>query len=309
VLSLLVTLVIVLVLACALAIYAVQLDRERRATLARADARGVTVGGPAPLILLKDPGETLAGRLAEWLADRTPDAWSDAGDAVDVLVHAGFEAPGAPLFYTTIRLGAAVLLPLFAFTFGPHHDMLLLVAGVAVAGVAGVIGPRAILDRLATKRRDRMRKSVPDSLDLMVVCVEAGVGLDSAMLRVARDMAMLHPELSHEFFIVNRKMGAGVTRAEALQGLFKRTGVEELRSLASSMIQSERLGTSIARVLRVYSETLRRKRRQRAEEIAAKAALKMIFPMAAFMLPALFTILLGPASFILKETLKKMNSQ
>jgi tight adherence protein C len=307
VLPILVTLVVVLVLACALAVYAVQLDRERRATLARADARSVAHGGPAPLILLNDPGETTAGRLAEWLRDRTPDAWSDAGEAVDVLVHAGFEAPGAPLFYTTIRLGSAVLLPLAAFAFGPHGDPMLLLGSVAVAGVARVIGPRAILDRLATRRRDKIRKSTPDSLDLLVVCVEAGVGLDSALLRVARDMSLLHPELSHEFFVVNRKMGAGVTRAEALQGLFKRTGVEELRSLASSMIQSERLGTSIARVLRVYAETLRRKRRQRAEQVAAKAALKMIFPMAVFMLPALFTILLGPASFILKETLKKMN--
>jgi tight adherence protein C len=305
----LIALVVALVLAAALAVYAVQLDRERRATLARADARGFSSAGPAPLILLKDPDATAAGRLAGWLRDNTPDAWSDAGEAVDVLVHAGFETPGAPLFYTTIRLGAAVLLPLAAFAFGPHADPTLLLASVLVAGVAGVIGPRAILDRMAKRRQDRVRKSIPDSLDLLVVCVEAGVGLDSAMLRVARDMALLHPELSHEFFVVNRKMGAGVTRAEALQGLYKRTGVEELRALASSMIQSERLGTSIARVLRVYAETLRRKRRQAAEQKAAKAALKMIFPMAAFMLPALFTILLGPASFILKETLKKMNNQ
>ncbi len=169
-----------------------------------------------------------------------------------------------------------------------------------------MIGPRAVIDNLATKRRDRIRKSVPDALDLLVVCIEAGVGLDAAMLRVARDMAPLHADLSREFILVNRKMSAGMTRADALRGLFDRTGVDELRGLTSSMIQSEKLGSSIARVLRVYAETLRRKRKQAAEKRAAKAALKMIFPMALFMLPALFAIILAPAAFTLYEALGGM---
>ena len=133
--------------------------------------------------------------------------------------------------------------------------------------------------------------------------MEAGVGLDAAMLRVARDMATLHPELSGEFLVVNRRMNAGMSREEAVHGLFARTGVEELRGLSSSMIQSERLGSSIARVLRVYSETLRRKRKQAAEERAAKASIKMIIPLAVFMLPALFAIVLGPAVMMLAKTL------
>jgi tight adherence protein C len=119
-------------------------------------------------------------------------------------------------------------------------------------------------------------------------------------------MAGLHPELAGELLVVNRRMNAGLARAEALQGLAKRTGVEELRGLAASMIQSEKLGSSIARVLRVYSETLRRQRKQAAEKRAAQATVKMIFPLALFMLPSLFAMLLGPAFFILKDIMGQL---
>jgi tight adherence protein C len=289
------------IFACAGAVVALQMGRERRAILGRVDGR--SDDGPQ-LTILRRPEESAFGRLAEWLKANTPETWSDAGEATGVLVHAGFDSPEAPLFYTTIRLAAAVLLPLAALTISAGSDMLKLVLLVGAALFIGVIGPRAVVDNLASKRRDRIRKAVPDTLDLMVVCVEAGVGLDAAMLRVARDMASLHPDLASEFLIVNRKMSAGLTRADALQGLYARTGLEELRGLASSMIQSERLGSSIARVLRVYSETIRRKRKQAAEQRAAKAALKMLFPMALFMLPALFAIVLGPAAFTLADALK-----
>ncbi len=285
---------------CAAAVYALQGSRNQQAVLSRVG--GQVDAGPQISILL-NPGQTSIGRLAGWLRANTPEAWSDAGEATGVLVHAGYDNPTAPLFYTTARLASAVLLPVAAFVFGPSGDIVKLLLVVGAALLLGVIGPRAFVDNRATKRRDRIRKSVPDALDLMVVCVEAGVGLDAAMLRVSRDMAALHPELSREFSLVNRKMNAGMTRADALRGLFERTGVEELRGLTSSMIQSEKLGSSIARVLRVYAETLRRRRKQEAEKRAAKAALKMIFPMALFMLPALFAIVLGPAAFTLTEAL------
>ena len=288
------------VLACAAAVYALQLGRERRAILGRVDGR--TDEGPQ-LTILRRPEQTTIGRIAAWLQENTPETWSDAGEATGVLVHAGFDGPAAPLFYTTVRLATVVLLPLAAFVLGPTGNVLHMVLIVGAALAIGVIGPRAVADNLAARRQDRIRKSVPDTLDLMVVCVEAGVGLDAAMLRVSRDMESLHPDLAGELLIVNRKMSAGLTRAEALQGLYTRTGVEELRGLASSMIQSERLGSSIARVLRVYAETIRRKRKQAAEQRAAKAALKMIFPMALFMLPALFAIVLGPAAFTLMDAL------
>jgi tight adherence protein C len=226
-----------------------------------------------------------------------------------LLVQAGFDGDFAPLFYTTIRVAAVVLLPLAAFTFGPQSSFKTLTLLVVIAGAAGAIGPKAALDRLVARRRDRIRKAIPDSLDLLVVCVEAGVGLDSAMLRVARDMAFLHPDLASEFLIVNRTINAGLSREEAMHGLWQRTGVEELRGLASSMVQSERLGTSIARILRVYAEALRRKRRQIAEKRAAEASIKMIIPLGLFMLPALFALILGPAAMSLANTLKGVSLQ
>jgi tight adherence protein C len=196
-----------------------------------------------------------------------------------------------------------------AFAIGPQSSLRILLLLVVVAAGIGIIGPRAMLDRLVANRRDRIRRAIPDSLDLMVVCVEAGVGLDSALLRVARDMSRLHPDLAAELFIVNRTINAGISREEAMQGLWQRTGVEELRGLVSSMVQSERLGTSIARILRIYSETLRRKRRQFAEKRAAEASIKMIIPLALFMLPALFALVLGPAAFALAATMRGVNLQ
>lgn len=298
-------LVALLVGACAVAVYSYSADRERRMLLVRADA----LGGAAaiPLDILRDDAPGIAGRVASWLRERTPKNWSEPGDAADVLVHAGFDGPEAPLFYTSIRLAAAVLLPVAALTFGPHRSVLTLTAFVGMALVAGVVGPRAVLDRLARRRQERIRRSIPDCLDLLVVCVEAGTGLDASMLRVARDMTVLHPELAGELLVVNRRINAGLSRAEALQGFASRTGVDELRGLVASMIQSERLGSSIGRVLRVFAETLRRQRKQAAEKRAAKASVKMIFPLALFMLPSLFAMLLGPAYFIMMDTMSKLN--
>ena len=133
-----------------------------------------------------------------------------------------------------------------------------------------------------------------DALDLLVVCVEAGVSLDASMLRVSKDLSGLHRELCYELAQVVRRIGAGIPRDRALQQLPVRTGVEELRTLVASMIQSERLGSSISRVLRINAETLRLRRRQGAEKKAAEAALKMMFPIALFQLPALLIIVVGP---------------
>src|SRR5207249_8829546 len=137
---------------------------------------------------------------------------------------------------------------------------LLLLSG-SIGILLGLITPPIVLGRLRGSRQERIRRSIPDTLDLLLVCVEAGVSLDAAILRVGREMALLHQELSAELLLMNRRMNAGMRREDALHGLFERTGVDELRSLGSNMIQSERWGTSITRVLRVYSETLRRKRR------------------------------------------------
>jgi len=300
-------LIAVIALAIAAAAYSMQLARARRDLVLRLDGQpGIA---SAPITILRGADAGIVTRIGLWLRENAPSSWGDVGAASSLLVQAGFDGDFAPLFYTTIRVASAVLLPLAAFVLGPQGNFRNLMLLVILAGATGVIGPKAGLDRLVAKRRDRIRKAIPDSLDLLVVCVEAGIGLDSAMLRVARDMAFLHPDLAAEFLIVNRTINAGIARDEALHGLWQRTGVDELRGLASSMVQSERLGTSIARILRVYSEALRRKRRQLAEKRAAEASIKMIIPLALFMLPALFALILGPAAISLAGTLKGIQFQ
>jgi tight adherence protein C len=297
----------VIFVAVAAALYALQAARTRRDLVLRLDGQSGVAS--APITILRGTDEGWVTRFGRWLRENAPSSWSDAGDAAPLLVQAGFEGDFAPLFYTTIRVAAAVLLPLAAFVLGPQSNFRNLIVLVVLAGAAGLIGPKAMLDRMVGKRRDRIRKAIPDSLDLLVVCVEAGIGLDSAMLRVARDMAFLHPDLAGEFLVVNRTINAGISRDDAMHGLYQRTGLDELRGLASSMVQSERLGTSIARILRVYSESLRRKRRQVAEKRAAEASIKMLIPLALFMLPALFSLILGPAAMQLAETLKGTSLQ
>jgi tight adherence protein C len=218
-----------------------------------------------------------------------------AAESNKLLLQAGFDGPAAPPVFAAIRILSALLIPGAMFAWGPRDSGTMFMLSATISIALGLIAPSAILERLRRIRQERVRRSIPDSLDLLLVCVEAGVSLDAAILRVGREMAMLHPELSSEFLLMNRKMNAGLRREEALQGLYQRTGVEELRALAANMIQSERWGTSIAKVLRVYSETLRRKRRQAAEKKAAVAATKMIFPLALFILPALFAVIGGPA--------------
>lgn len=286
------------------AAYAFFANRQRRELLSRAGVGGAEVAGGAQVFIV-EPSEGLASRVGSWLHRHAPTSWGDAGAAADKLVHAGYTGQSAPVVYATIRFSAAIVLPLLAFTFGPRQSLpkFLLTLGLALA--IGLLGPPGVLDRLAQMRMAKIRRALPDALDLLVVCVEAGVSLDAAILRVAKEMAILHPDLADEFAVVNRKVNAGIGRDAALHGLWTRTGVEELRGLASSMIQCEKWGTSISKVLRVYAETLRRKRKQAAEKRAAEASLKMLFPLVLFIFPTIFAVILGPAMISIKTLLLK----
>jgi tight adherence protein C len=136
--------------------------------------------------------------------------------------------------------------------------------------------------------------SLPDALDLLVVCVEAGLGLNAAFVKITEEFKLSSPALSEEFDIVNREMVAGKPRQEALRALADRTGVEDVQSLVAMLIQTEKLGTSLSQSLRIHSDSLRTRRRQRAEEAAAKTTIKLIFPLVFLMFPALFIVILGP---------------
>ncbi len=290
----LIVLTLILVGALTAAAIAIAASRRRAQVLTRAGgASASAVAGRVPLMRAPDAKDRLAVRIGEVAERYLPDA-ANSSDASRLLIQAGFESTAAPAIYALIRLVSALAIPGVVFAWGPHDSITTLVFSAAVGIGLGFIAPPAILTRLKTIREERIRKSLPDCLDLLLVCVEAGVSLDAAILRVGREMLMLHEELSYELLMMNRRMNAGMRREDALHGLYERTGVPELRSLGANMIQSERWGTSIAQVLRVYSESLRRKRRQAAEKKAAVAATKMIFPLALFILPALFAVIGGP---------------
>ena len=266
---------------------------QRRAVLARA---GVSEeGGTGSTIVLRPARDAQARGFRQWVMDTFPGPTGEDLQSQEKLVQAGFDTPTAPATYFFSRVVSFVILPVLAIAFGPRNSFFVYVLSIGFAVFAGWIMPMGFLDRLVRQRQEKIRRSVPDALDLMVVCVEAGVSLDAAILRVSREIRLAHTDLAHELSVVNRKTNAGIPRDAALRSLWQRTGVEELRTLVSSMIQSEKWGTSIATVLRVSAETLRRKRRQVAEKKAKQAPLKMTFPLVLFILPALFIVIMGPA--------------
>jgi tight adherence protein C len=160
----------------------------------------------------------------------------------------------------------------------------------------GYVIPGMLLARMAKRRQHRIRLSLADALDLLVVSVEAGLGLDQALARVAQELAMAYPDLSSELRLVNLELLAGHGRAEALRNLADRTGVDDLSSLVAMLVQTDKFGTSVANSLRVFSDTLRTKRRQRAEEAAAKTGVKMVFPLVLCIFPAIWIVTIGPAA-------------
>ena len=207
------------------------------------------------------------------------------------LIQAGYRDPQHVTIYRGMRVLFAALgfFSVFVFT---GFDSLLLLTGVTAFGF---FIPRFLLKKKLKERQRRIRIGLPDGLDLTVICVEAGLSLDQAMMRVGEDLRTAHPELSAEFHLFNLETRAGKPRAEALRNLAERTGVDDIRSLVGTLIQTDRFGTSVAQALRVHSDSLRTERRQRAEEQAAKTTVKMIIPLVLFVMPSLLVVTVGPA--------------
>ncbi|HVN20339.1 MAG TPA: type II secretion system F family protein [Dongiaceae bacterium] len=208
-----------------------------------------------------------------------------------LLIQAGFrDASDATYYFGARVLGAAIAFLAVALSLGFDNPALLI--GVTALGF---LLPRFILKRMIRDRQNRIRLGLPDALDLTVICVEAGLALDQALMRVGQDLHHAHPDLSDEFHLVNLEMRAGKPRAEALRNLVERTGVDDIRSLVGTLIQTDRFGTSVAQALRVHSDSLRTERRQRAEEQAAKTTIKMVPPLVVFVLPSIIFVTIGPA--------------
>ena len=268
-------------------------ESERSSAMDRASDLGDAAASVDGL-LIQERRSALA-RFTDWLAGRLTRKTKAADRPVsEKLLHAGFDSSAAQTLFGASRVAAAVVIPLLGVLLAPNQGGNARILVICMSVLIAIAAPTAILDRLAERRRERIRRGVPDALDLLVVCVEAGVSLDASLLRVSRDMAGIHPQLAFELGQVVRKVSAGIPRERALQQLPKRTGVEELRTLVASLIQCERLGSSIARVLRINAETLRLRRKQAIEKEASEAALKMMVPLALFLLPAILIIAVGP---------------
>jgi tight adherence protein C len=162
-------------------------------------------------------------------------------------------------------------------------------------GAMGYVLPSMMVGRRLKQRQKEMQKALPDALDMLVVSVEAGLGLNQALVRVSEEIDRVSPVLSEQLGLVNLEIRAGTAREEALRNLADRTGLADISSLVGMLIQTDRFGTSVAQALRVHADTMRTKRRQRAEEAAAKTTIKMIFPLVFCIFPALFVVILGPA--------------
>jgi tight adherence protein C len=284
--------------------------RPQSAATERLKRLGETNSAATAVVAVNEerPVTDLAERIAAPLNRLVPASAAETKKLQKILMHAGFRGPNAPLIYRAIQLLSLVLFPgtvalVFILMAWPLNSALI---WFLVAFILGFFIPRFVLDQMIKGRKQRVRWGLADALDLMVVSIEAGLGLNAAMLRVSDELKDVHKDISEEFELANLEIKVGRDRDEALRNLAERTGVDDLRSLVAMLIQADRFGTSIARAVRVFSDSLRTKRRQRAEQAAQKAAVKLLFPLACFLFPVLFIAILGPAMLTLMDTFFSM---
>jgi tight adherence protein C len=228
------------------------------------------------------------------LVDRLSGKWLTG--ARFLLSQAGYRSTGAYRTYLGIRWGMPLVFVGLAFAYGMRAGLSSqpIILMLPAALISGIILPDFLLRWRIRRRQEDITDTLPDGLDLLVVCIEAGLGLNAAFIKITEEFTLTSPALSEEFDVVNREMVAGKPRHEALHALSDRTGVEEVKSLVAMLIQTEKLGTSLSQALRVHSDSMRMRRRQRAEEAAAKTTIKLVFPLVFLLFPALYIVLLGP---------------
>src|SRR5687768_5483507 len=282
---------------------------ERLRRLGSNDIVGSTGNVQSVVLPDESPAADIAQRLAQPLNKLVPVSATEARKLQKQLMHAGFRSAEAPLIYRGMQLASMAGFPLIVagvciLTARPLTSALVY---IILGFVAGFFLPRYFLRRITRNRQRDLRWGLADALDLMVISVEAGLGLNAAMMKVASELRDVHPPIATEFELANLEIRVGRERDEALRNLAERTGVDDLRSLVAMLIQTDKFGTSIAKGLRIFSDGLRTKRRQRAEQAAQKAAVKLLFPLACFLFPTLFIAILGPAALNLMDVLAKMD--
>lgn len=252
---------------------------------------------PSLTLVENNPVTMMAERMAEPLNRIVPISASEAAKLQKQLLQAGYRSPDAATAFRAIQITLIVAMPTIVATICFLLDRPLnnfLIWGIISAAV-GFYLPRYIVIKKTTARQRRITWALADSMDLMVVAVEAGLGLNAALNRVGEELKGLHPDMHSEIELVNLEIRVGRGREEALRNLAERTGVDDIRSFVALLIQADRYGSSIAKAVRIFAESLRTKRRQRAEQAAQKAALKLLFPLTLFLFPVIIMVVLGSA--------------
>jgi tight adherence protein C len=270
---------------------------------------------PASLADIEDPTKAGARSKFQGLADAVKSVSKPLMPVGEVeqnalktkLANAGFRSEAAPMVYSGIRIVALAVFLLIAIAlFVPTgYSMGRKVMFIAIMTLIGFYSPSLILWYLRSKRQEDIFLTLPDALDLLVVCVESGLGLDAAMRKVTEEMGTHAKTISEEFSLANFQLQMGRPRREVLHDLGVRTGVDDVKSLAAILIQADRFGSSIAQALRVQSDAMRTRRKQIAEEKAAKTAVQLLFPLILFIFPGVFVVLVGPAAINIMESLLK----
>lgn len=260
---------------------------------------------PSLALIENNPVTTMAERMAEPLNRIVPLSAVEAAKLQKRLLQAGYRSPDAAMAFRAIQVSLIVAIPTLVITAcyildRPVNSVVVLsLLGAAV----GFYLPRFVLNSKIKGRQLRITWGLADTLDLMVVAVEAGLGLNAALNRVAEELKKPHPDLQYEIELVNLEIRVGRSREEALRNLAERTGVDDIRSFVALLVQADRYGSSIAKAVRVFADSLRTKRRQKAEQASQKAALKLIFPLTAFLFPVIILVILAPAALNLLDLL------
>src|SRR5947207_841526 len=260
---------------------------------------------PSLALIENNPVTTMAERMAEPLNRIVPLSAVEAAKLQKRLLQAGYRSPDAAMAFRAIQVSLIVAIPTLVITACYVLDCPVN-SGIVLSLLGAAIGfylPRFVLSSKIKQRQLRITWGLADTLDLMVVAVEAGLGLNAALNRVAEELKRTHPDLHYELELVNLEIRVGRSREEALRNLAERTGVDDIRSFVALLVQADRYGSSIAKAVRVFAESLRTKRRQRAEQSAQKATLKLLIPLTLFLFPVIILVILAPSLFNLYDFL------
>jgi tight adherence protein C len=269
---------------------------EDRLTEVSASAPTVLSGRP---IVKTAPGTALGRAAAEVTNLFKPLRGLITGSDVDLgykLTLAGFRKPEHVEIYTAAKL----LLPVAGIVAGTFFGSNMVTA-ILLGVIGGFFGPDLVLSYLVTRRQEQIRLALPDALDLLVICIEAGLGIDQAMVRVGEEIALTSPALAEEFQIINREQRAGKPRLDAWRSMAERVDIDFVRQFVAMLVQTERFGTPIANALGIFADTMRSRRMQAAEEAANKTGVKLLFPLVLFIFPSIFVVTLGPAVISLEK--------